>query len=711
LYQELVEFDNESTGSNKNKEPPKSGVIISDLLDLNLTCVPENRETCASSISEEHPSALHTQNLSGVIVDSFFIERKDKKPAATVFPQTSTVVKEKQTTDSKSLESSRSEMHATSTSLPTSQRTNQIEATPAFANWDAEFQSASSVSADADSEQLDLFKGASAAESFSFPAAVTAINPVLGVGNETNVKSDVPEHSEGLSSAGGTLVKDNLFNQKVVHPILECSSEITPENSVPDFESSSLHKHSLRRDELRQPNDTGVNDDDAFDDWQDFTGGENQGSLSNTAKSNEEHSKKDSSKIKPRDPWPLGRMESFGNVNDDPSDDWQAFASSSGQEVEDLVKPVEGSTSGQEGGLVRLVEETTTNTLLEHPSQAASVDLWPMSNIDKHNTREVVKETNDSLDYWQDFTTSGQVQNISFSQTGDMVEALTAGQKEINLDSWFMGDSREAKNTDLVNANNAMLNDWRSLVGSNQSQQNASKNNSFEHRETTGSVQVSSSNKNAAKASSTNMDSEGFDVWQDFAKSGQVTVVSPEPTKETDAMEFWLTNSFKESSNREDARRIDDSSDGWQAFASFGQAQKSTIAEEGHLVNDPLGIETLNLWASNNEAEKKLEQVSGDNDLFDDWQDFKNSGETSLQVFSDASSLDRPLALKPDAVIGLEFGTISGLVSSRNQKDENGSSNVAKAIPFVEHSKRLAIYNYVHPSNIYLCCCGLGRTG
>jgi hypothetical protein len=686
-------------------------VIISDLLDLKLTCVPENRETHASSISEEQTSALHTQNPSGVIVDSFFIERKDNEPAATVFPQTSTVVKEKQTTDSKSLESSRSEMHAASTGLPTSQRTNQIEATSAFANWDSEFQSASSVIADADSEQLDLFKGASAAESFSFPAAVTSINPVVGIGNETNVKSAVPEHSEGLSSAGGTLVEDNLFNQKVVHPILECSSEITPENSVPDFESSSLHKHSLKRDELHQSNDTGVNDDDAFDDWQDFTGGENQGSLSNTAKSNEDHSKKDSSEIKPIDPWPLGTMESLGNVNDDPSDDWQAFASSSGQEGEYLVKPVEGSTSGQEGGLVRLVEETTTNTPLEHPSQAASVDLWPMSNIDKHNTRGVVKETNDSLDVWQDFTASGQVQNISFSQTGDMMEALTAGKKEINLDSWFVGDSREAKNTDLVNANNAMLNDWRSLMGSNQPQQNSSKNHSFEHHETTDSVQVSSSNKDAAKTSSTNMDSEGFDVWQDFVKSGQVTVVSPESAKETDAMEFWLTNSFKESSNREDVRRIDDSSDGWQGFASFGQAQKSTIAEKGHLVNDPLGIETLNLWASNNETEKKLKQVSGDNGLFDDWQDFKNSGETSLQVFSDASSLDRPLASKPDAVVGLEFGTISGLVSSQNQKDENGSSNVAKAILFVEHSKRLVIYNYVCPSNIYLCCCGLERTG
>jgi hypothetical protein len=175
-------------------------MIISDMLDLKLTCLSKNKEASASSISEEQPSAAHTSNLSGVNVDFFFVERKEETPAATVFPQASTVVNEKQTTGSKSLESSRSEMHATSTGFPTSQRTNQIEATPAFANWDAEFQSASSVSAAPDSEQLDLFKGTSAAESFSFPATVTAINLVVGDGNKTNVTSAILEHSEGLVS-------------------------------------------------------------------------------------------------------------------------------------------------------------------------------------------------------------------------------------------------------------------------------------------------------------------------------------------------------------------------------------------------------------------------------------------------------------------------------------------------------------------------------
>jgi hypothetical protein len=225
------------------------------MLDLKLTCLSENKEASASSISVEQPSAVHTSNLSGVNVDSFFVERKEETPAATVFPQASTVVNEKQTTGSKSLESSRSEMHATSTGFPTSQRTNQIEAAPASANWDAEFQSASSVSAAAESEQLDLFKGASAAESFSYPTTVTAINLVVGDGNKTNVKSAILEHSEGLVSVNGASAEDSLFNQKVVHPILESSSGTASENSAADFESSH-NKNSLKRDESLQQDDT-----------------------------------------------------------------------------------------------------------------------------------------------------------------------------------------------------------------------------------------------------------------------------------------------------------------------------------------------------------------------------------------------------------------------------------------------------------------------
>jgi hypothetical protein len=60
-------------------------------------------------------------------------------------------------------------------------------------------------------------------------------------------------------------------------------------------------------------------------------------------------------------------------------------------------------------------------------------------------------------------------------------------------------------------------------------------------------------------------------------------------------------------------------------------------------------------------------------------------------VFTDALSFDISLASKPDAVVGLEFGIISGLVSAQNQKDENENSNVAEANPFGEPSKRLVV--------------------
>uniref|UniRef100_A0A0A9G312 Dentin sialophosphoprotein-like n=1 Tax=Arundo donax TaxID=35708 RepID=A0A0A9G312_ARUDO len=342
-------------------------------------------------------------------------------------------------------------------------------------------------------------------------------------------------------------------------------------------------------------------------------------------------------------------MESPNNINGD-SDDWQAFASS----------------SGQGGGLLTPVGETSSISP-EHPSEAISVDLWPVGNADKHSTAPMVNETNDTFDDWQDFATSGQVQNASFSQAGDTMEVSTVSHNEIDVESWFMGNSRET----VANGINVISNNWQGFTGSDQSQQNSSNvgggmmNISFEQHKATDPMQswVNDSNKEARNTSSTNIESDAFDIWQDFAKSGhqqanlsnaekEGTSVPPEPAKEIDAMDLWLTSNVKESNNNEVVGRIDGPSDGWQDFASFGQAQRSTkIPGEGHLVKDPPGTEILDLRASSHAEEKNIEQINENNDPFDDWQDFKNSGETSLQVFSDASLLDRPSASRLDAPV------------------------------------------------------------
>ncbi|OEL31615.1 hypothetical protein BAE44_0007366 [Dichanthelium oligosanthes] len=702
---ESVEFDTDTTGSNKSKEAPSSGMTISGLLDLKLTCLPENKETSASSITKELSSSVDTLNLSAANLDSFFVERKEEMTAAAAsLPQTYTVVQEKKRTDNKSHESSRPEVHAASKGSLSSQRATQIEANPAFANWDADFQSASSGSAAGDSNQPDLFKSSSAAESISFPAPAIAINPAVSTENKTNMKSDILEHhSEDLASATGTLSDDNLSNQKIAHPILERNSETILENNAPEFTDSSLDINFAKSDQLHGRDDTGVNDDEAFDDWQEFAGSGNQGSLSNAG----EHIEIYSSEIKTIDPLPLGSTESTSNANGDSSDDWQAFASISGQGG-DVAKLVEGSTSGHKQDLVRSVGENMSSISLEHSSEVNPVDLWHMGNVKAQNTVEMGNETNDSFDDWQDFTTSSQVQATSLNQTGDMMEVPKASHKETDMDSWFMGDFREPANTGTVNENN-MLDDWQGFNGSDQAQQNSSGTDgemmsaSFEQHEGTVPVQswVHGSNKEAAKTYSTDVESDTYDIWQDFTKSGdlqenmsnlgrEATSVSPEPAKEIDCLDLWLTTNFKESKSSEGVGRVDASSDGWQDFASFNQTQTSTkIPGEGHLVKDPSGTETLDLWASSHANEKNLEQTSGNNDLFDDWQDFQNSGpqQSSVQVSSDASLFDIPSASRPDALGGLEFGSILQLASSENLKDKKEDSNEAKPVPSDEHLK------------------------
>ncbi|RLN35069.1 uncharacterized protein C2845_PM03G25580 [Panicum miliaceum] len=86
--EDFVKFDSDSTGSNKSKKAPSSGMIISDLLDLKFTCLPENKETPASSITTEQSSFVDTLNFSAADLDSFSVERKEEMTAAASPPQT-----------------------------------------------------------------------------------------------------------------------------------------------------------------------------------------------------------------------------------------------------------------------------------------------------------------------------------------------------------------------------------------------------------------------------------------------------------------------------------------------------------------------------------------------------------------------------------------------------------------------------------------------
>ncbi|VAH08783.1 unnamed protein product [Triticum turgidum subsp. durum] len=692
----LVEFDGDSTDSNKSKETPKSGLVLSDLLDLKLTFPPENREISGSSTSNKQPSVACTLNLPGVNLDSFSIERKKEIAAtAAALPPTHTIVQEKH---SRSHESSSSEMHITSKGFDSfgtktgSQSTNQMEATTAFANWDAHFQSTGSESVVGDSKQLDLFKSASVAEPSNFPVSGTAIRPVLAAGNQTNIES------EDLASA---LNVDNLSVQKAVPANAETNVRMVAGNNVAEFTGSSLNKNSVESSGLSGRSDIGVSTDEAFDDWQEFTEGGNQGTLSDVGEHTERPFVSDSSQIKGTDPLPIRSTESSNNVAD--SDDWQAFAQSSAQG--DSVNLVEGSSSGQGDGLGNPVAE------LEHSLEAHAVDLWPAGNVKEHNSTEIVEQTDDSFDDWQDFTTPGQAQVASFNEAEKLTEVSHVSHREIDVDSWFTENTRESSNTGLVNRNNKLLDDWQGFAGSDQTQQSSYNAGgelmdiSFEQLDGTGPVQLPanvSSNK-TTNIVSTNMEDNTFDIWQDVAAprhqqenisnlGREMTGALSVPAKEIDSMDLWLTSNIKESNScSKDVSGIHDSPDTWQDFASFGQAQRNMkIPVEGQFVKDPSGTEPVDLWSSSHtEQFKNLEQINANNDPFDEWQDFKNSPEleTSLQGRPGAPLSGKPSVLTAD-MTGMEFGSFAQSAPSQRQiHNKQDNSNEANAAPPGEHER------------------------
>ncbi|KAG8047621.1 hypothetical protein GUJ93_ZPchr0008g13041 [Zizania palustris] len=691
---ELVEFDNKSTDSSKTKEALKNDMVLSDLLDLKLTFLPENKETPGSTKSNEQPSSAYALNLSGVNLDSFFAERMENTTITTTPTQTRTVVQEKQSINNRSHNSSNLEMRTTSKGIystgmkTSSENTNQIEGTPEFANWDAGFQSASSESVIKDSKQFDLFNSNLTTKTANFPAPGTAVNPVVPNGNERDSRSTELEDSKDLATASGRLVKDGS------------DIGIFPEDSVAELPESSISKNSVQSDQLPVRGDTVVGIDEAFDDWQEFTGG-SQGNLS-SAEHMDEPIKSKPSEIKTIDTWPVSSMES-SNVSGGPVDDWQAFTSSSGK-VGYLVKPVEGSAGGQGGDLVKPVVETA-NIPFEHSSEVSPVDLWPVGNVKEPNSTKMLKETNDSFDDWQDFTTSGQAQGVPSNQVGGMTEVSHVTYKETDDVSWFTGVAREERKINLMNKSNIMLDDLQDFAGSDPAQHSSSNvggeimNLSFGQHGGTDTVQswVGGSNKITTNTVTTNIENS-FDIWQDFTTSGhqkenfsnfgkEMTSASSEPAKETDPLDSWLTSNSQECNSSKDVNRITDSSSGWQDFANFGQTQSMEIPG---VVKEPSGAEPLDLWASSNSNElKNHEQINEDSDPFDDSHDFKNSHplDTSLQVPSNAS-LDNPSPLKPDALHGLEFGSFAPPVPSQSQSDNRDNLDEANTVPSDEHLKR-----------------------
>ncbi|CAM0911434.1 unnamed protein product [Alopecurus aequalis] len=667
--QEPVEFDGDSTDSNKSNEAQKSGVVLSDLLDLRLTSPPENREISGSSMSNKQPSVACTLDLPGIDLDSFVIGRKEETAAAAL-PGTS-VVQEKPSIC-------------------------QMEATTGFANWDGEFQSTGSEIVVGDSKHLDIFKSAPVAESSIFPASGPAISLVLAAGNGTDMRSTGLEHSEDLASASGTINKDNLFIQKPFPAIAKGNSGMVAENSITEFTGSSLNENSVQSG----MGDAGVSIEEAFDEWQEFTEGENQGTLSNVG----EHIEGDSSQIKRTVSLAIRSIKSSNNVAG-VFDDWQAFASSSAQ-GRDVVKLVEGSSSGEgAGGLGNPVAETSISP--ERSLEASSV-----GNVREHTTTEIVKQTDDCFDDWQDFATSGQAEVASFNQAGQLTEVSHFSHREIDVDSWFTdNNTRESRNMDLVNGDKVMLDDCQGFSGSDQTQQSSCNAGgelmdiSFEQHEGAGPVQLwaNTSSKEAADTVSTKIEDDTFVFWQDVTTSRhqqeklsnlgrEASVVSSEPAQEIDSMDLWLTSNTKESdSSSKGVSRIDNSAAEWQDFPSFGQAWgniKNPL--EGQFCKDLSGTEPLDLWSSSHREQfQNLEQIIQNNDPFDGWQDFKNPPqlETNSQDLPHDPLPDKP-SLSALDILGLESGKFAQCAPSQSQIDKKDNSKGANAVPSGEHLER-----------------------
>ncbi|XP_008805424.2 dentin sialophosphoprotein-like isoform X1 [Phoenix dactylifera] len=524
---EPVTLETESSDP-KGKDTPMGGLVLSDLLDLELKWPLDKEEVDNSSTNNKSPTNAFALKLSGVDLDNFFSEPKIE--AASAAPS----IPNEQMMPSK--QSMKTEIHdfSGSDSMFENLRSSDMKASSfnnksgefgdSFTVWEAEFQSANSNTSDSDSKSVDLFQGLSNTKFVTAPRPEVTINWQTDVQNEICSKGNTGKstYDAGQPSSSNTWIPDDFWPMKTGEVSKSDQFKSKDETNIDELNNNSnyMPDHEVQ-DDLWPPSSTkesdntkSINDnDDSIDDWQDFTGwGKAQESSSNLGIQTEPKLSELPSETKSVDLLSPSSTKESGNSKNldgknDLFDDWQGFTS------------LGLSTSGSQARA----------TLVEHPSETKSADLWFTSSTRESDNNENLDGNDDSFDDWQDFTTTGEAVGSLSNLRAQTGATLFEHSSETNsLDLGPMSSTKESDKTENMDGNDNLFDDWQGFASSGNAQGSLSNSGAqtgatlLDHPSETKSVDLQST-KESDKTKAVNGNDDPLDDGQGLISLGETT--------------------------------------------------------------------------------------------------------------------------------------------------------------------------------------------
>lgn len=320
--------------------------------------------------------------------------------------------------------------------------------------------------------------------------------------------------------------------------------------------------------------------------------------------------------------------------------------------------------------------------------------LWSSSSITKSETSTQNNLMDDSIEDWQNFTSSAR-------RTSSSLEKRTVmnlfGDSSITKSDYLFPESseNELQSNKTVVGKSDSVDDWQDFASFGQQK------SSIVHRTQLDialfapslgkSVTPMHISSNTRSDSLIHMDvsrDDSSDVWQDFSSSGaavedsiyqeaQNRILPFKDSLKTDAVGSLPTSSTKDLDKSKPFHGDDDSND-WQDFASFAEVPAKSLIVESQSNSTFLDLtsetKSIDTWPM-----QEKESTNGYDDAFDDWQDFTSSVEVRESSSDHGEQSIVPVFVHPSEINSIHHqgmktdGFFDAVEIQKHHSDENNS--------------------------------------
>ncbi|WOL13861.1 hypothetical protein Cni_G22641 [Canna indica] len=275
-------------------------------------------------------------------------------------------------------------------------------------------------------------------------------------------------------------------------------------------------------------------------------------------------------------------------------------------------------------------------------------NIWLTSSTKESENSSHINPNDDPFDLWQDFTSSIEKQKSLSNQGPETGLTLFDHSSETKLANLFSESNKnELGEHKSLDTKNDYTDDWQDFTSSGQQGSSLSYGTQssaafFDHPLEMKSVDPLQMSSKEGSDSLDTMDNihDSSDAWQNFAGSGETMKysinkgASSKDSLGSNAVDSWPVDKTKDLDKNNSLHGDDDSFDDWQDFTSFSNGPERSsnlgIPSGSTLFEQPSETKSVDTWPT----KEQIESTNGHDDTFDDWQDFTSS----IQVQQSSSS-------------------------------------------------------------------------